>query len=149
MQANKQDHTRTLLAEKGLKATPQRIIILSALLARLDHPTAEALYAEVQTQLPGLSLGTVYSTLETFVQNALAKRVPVAEGSMRYDACTDNHHHIYCTNTSEILDFHDPELEQLIREHLEKKKIQNLDIQSISLHIRGSKQHPGEKITYL
>jgi Fur family transcriptional regulator, peroxide stress response regulator len=139
--SNQEKHHR-LLAQKGLKATPQRRLILAALLARHDHPTAEALYTELLPQLPGLSLGTVYSTLETLVRNELARRVPVAEGSMRYDGHTGSHHHIYCSATAQIRDYHDPELDLLIHRHLAKKGFPVLDIQSISLHICGRQLTP-------
>lgn len=148
MQTQDREHIHQLLAQKKLKATPQRMVILAALAGRQDHPTAEVLYTAVHAQLPGLSLGTVYSTLETLVLHGLAKRVPVAAGAMRYDACTHSHHHIYCENTAEIMDFHDPELEGLIRSHLEKKKIRNLDIQSFCLQINGTKPAPNQDIFY-
>ena len=77
---------------------------------------------KVKAGNPSLSLATVYSTLETFTGKGLVNKVPVKDGVMRYDAHTDAHHHIYCTNTKEIIDFEDDELNELIKEFLKKKE---------------------------
>lgn len=65
---------------------------------------------------------------------------------MRYDARMEAHNHIYCTNTGEIIDFHDPELEGLIRNYLTKKNIKNLSIQDFNLQIRGTKSKPSQDV---
>lgn len=148
MVIQQEQELRAKLSREGLKATPQRLLLFSALTERTDHPTAEDLFQQVQPQLPGLSLGTVYSTLEVLVKHKLANRVPVASGKMRYDARPEGHHHLYCSNTQEIIDFDDPELEQLIREHLARKAVKNFRIDSISLQIRGSKPQPDNQITF-
>ena len=61
------------------------------------------------------------------------------DGVMRYDAHTDTHNHIYCTNTSEIIDFEDPDLNKLIKKFLKSKNIENFNIKDFSLHIEGEK----------
>ena len=68
-----------------------------------------------------ISLGTVYKTLETFVENQLAKKVMTDDGYMRYDGMTATHHHIYCTNTQEIMDYEDAELLTLIKNYFAQK----------------------------
>ncbi|NJM93780.1 MAG: transcriptional repressor [Cytophagales bacterium] len=108
------------LASKGLKATHQRLVILAALLERHDHPTADRLYAMLHPAHPSLGLATVYKTLEALAAAGLIHRVESADGLMRYDARQENHHHIYCENTHEIIDFHDPELEELITAFFKK-----------------------------
>ena len=127
------------LFDVGLKATQQRMVILDAITQSKTHPTAENIYDGVRISNPTLSLATIYSTLDTLVDKGLVKKVLVKDGVMRYDAHTDSHNHIYCTNTSEIIDFVDEELNELIKNFLATKKIENLDIRDISLHIEGEK----------
>jgi Fur family peroxide stress response transcriptional regulator len=144
-----QFHVKNILSEAGLKATPQRILLYRALSESSCHPSAEDLYSEVNPQLPGLSLATVYSTLETFVNSGLATKVPVVKGKMRYDARLENHFHAYCTNTNEIIDFVDPELESLIQDYFKRKSITNFTISKISLQLRGTKPLGDQEINFL
>jgi len=136
-----------MLSDCGLKATPQRIIIYAALLSSQQHPTAEKIKELIQMDQPGISLGTVYKTLDTFVQAGLANRVFSDAGTLRYDACTENHHHIYCTNTKEIVDFEDPELQQLLNNYFKSKQLHNLKIQDIRLQIHAEKIDPEKHIS--
>lgn len=134
------------LSNAGLKATQQRLVIYQCLMATDKHPTAEEIFEQVRPNNPSISLGTVYKTLETLVESQLARKVPVSENKMRYDARMDTHHHIYCTNTGEIIDFQDKELETMIRQYLESKKIKNLDVQNFNLQIRANKRNPEQDI---
>lgn len=116
-------------------------------MASESHPTAEEIFEKVRPANPSISLGTVYKTLETLVDSQLAQKVPVSENKMRYDARMEMHHHIYCTNTGEIIDFQDKELETIIRNYLEARQIKNLSIHNFNLQIRGSKPLPGQEVT--
>lgn len=138
------------LAGAGLKATHQRMVILDMIMCSKNHPSAEAIFDAIKDHNPSLSLATVYSTLETFVNNELINKVLVKDGVMRYDANTDPHNHIYCSNTNEIIDFEDQELQALIEGFLKKKNIENLNIKDISLHIQGEKidKRKGIKINH-
>lgn len=135
------------LSGAGLKATQQRLVIYQCLMASESHPTAEEIFEKVRPANPSISLGTVYKTLETLVDSQLAQKVPVSENKMRYDARMEMHHHIYCTNTGEIIDFQDKELETIIRNYLEARQIKNLSIHNFNLQIRGSKPLPGQEVT--
>lgn len=136
-----------MLSRCGLKATPQRMVIYSSLLSSQQHPTAEQIKEAIQADQPGISLGTVYKTLDTFVQAGIANRVFSDAGTLRYDACTENHHHIYCTNTKEIVDFEDQELHQLLEDYFKRKQLHNLKIQDIRLQIHAEKIDPEQHIS--
>lgn len=81
------------------------------------------------------------------MESKLVQKVPVSEGKMRYDARMEAHNHIYCTNTDEIIDFQDKELETLILDYFASKDIKNLVIQNFNLQIRGNKNNPGQDIS--
>lgn len=131
----------------GLKATQQRIVIYGSLLKLTNHPTSEQVYDFIKPANPSISLGTVYKTLDTFVDSNLVNRVLTSDGLMHYDALTSTHSHIYCTNTQEIIDFDDTQLQQLIHQYLLEKKIFNLRISGISVQIHAEKIDPDETIT--
>ena len=84
------------LAHSGLRNTPQREVVYSALLTRRDHPTADEVYARVRTDLPTISLATVYNCLETLVQCDLVRAVNFERGPTRY-----------CPNLAPHAHFHD------------------------------------------
>lgn len=133
------DEVKKRIVDAGLKATHQRIVIYSALLSTSGHPTAEKIYEGLRPFNPTISLATVYKTLDALVGVNLIQKVMSDQGSIRYDANIDTHNHIYCTNTNEIIDFEDSELEQLITDFFLRKNVLNLKIKDIKLQINGEK----------
>ncbi len=85
---------RGLLERHGLRCTKQREQIYGALAATRSHPTAEDLFAAVRVSEPGMSLATVYNTLEALTEVGLARRLASPSGACRYDADTSNHVHL-------------------------------------------------------
>jgi Fur family ferric uptake transcriptional regulator/Fur family peroxide stress response transcriptional regulator len=94
----------TALRERGQRATPQRLAI-ARVLADLDrHVTAERVHAEVSSRMPGVSLPTVYATLDLLEELGLAQRVATEGGAVVYDPRTDEHHHLVCRACGAIMD---------------------------------------------
>jgi len=135
-----------VLEKAELKVTQQRIAVLLALQNREDHPTAETVYSVLQETNPGITLATVYKILDTLSTSGIINKVMTQEGIKRYDPIVENHGHIYCSNTNEIIDFYDEELNSLIHSFIAKKKLHNLRIKNVSLQICGDKVDPGKKI---
>ena len=125
------------LSGAGLKITPQRIAVLEAVVELRNHPTAEKVIDFIKTNHPNIATGTVYKTLETFVEKGLIKKVKTDRDIMRYDAITDPHHHLYSSATDRIEDFFDPELLKIIEKYFETHEIPNFKIEDIKLQIIG------------
>ena len=140
------EQIKSHLTSFGLKTTHQRLVVFDSLQRIMYHPSAEDIYALVQPENPTISLATVYNTLDSFVEAKLISRVLTEEGKNLYDFDTGSHHHIYLTNTNEIIDYHDPELQDLIEEYLKKKNISNLEIKELQLHIKAEKKDTGKDI---
>ena len=128
---------KDLLLKKGLKITPQRLAILNAIIELEDHPTAERIIAFIHEKHPNIATGTVYKVLDTLVENHLIFKVKTEKGIMRYDAITDSHHHLYCAESERIENYFDVELDHLVCEYFEKKKIPDFVIKDIKLQIIG------------
>jgi Fe2+ or Zn2+ uptake regulation protein len=62
------------LKQKGLKVTPQRLAIFSAIYDLNNHPTAEQIFHYIRKTHGNIALGTVYKVLETLADNALIKK---------------------------------------------------------------------------
>lgn len=88
--------TRAVFERCGLRCTRQRERIYAALVCAKNHPTAEELFLTVRSAEPGLSLATVYNTLEAFTACGLVRRIacPRGSGPCRYDATTGDHVHL-------------------------------------------------------
>ena len=131
------ENFREILQKKGLKVTPQRVVIFEAIMQLENHPTAENILAFIKENHPNISVGTVYKVLDAFVESDLLKKVKTEKDIMRYDPNLSNHHHLYCSETERIEDFEDDELTLLISNYFEKNKIKNFKIQDIKLQITG------------
>ena len=90
----------------GLKVTHQRMAVYSMLAGTDRHPTPEEVYSTIRTQLPSLSLGTVYKILDQFNRHGFLRRVSTEGHVARYDANMDSHHHLVCTDCGRIQDIH-------------------------------------------
>ena len=87
---------RDQLSRQGIRCTSQREHIFAALCATDRHPTAEELFQAVRVSSPGVSLATVYNTLEVFTSHGLCRRLatPQGVGACRYDADVTDHAHV-------------------------------------------------------
>jgi len=113
------DHSSRLFGDHNLRCTKQRKAIYAALTASRCHPTADELYRQVQDQLPGVSLATVYNTLEAFTDAGLIAKLPDAgdNGSARYDAHREPHTHLRDRCTGVVADAPD-DLSRIILQNL-------------------------------
>ena len=89
----------------GLKITPQRCAVYRELVRSKSHPTADEMYQIIKKEIPNISYDTVNRTLMTFAEIGLVDIVKTKEGSRRFDAILDNHHHFYCVSCGKIIDF--------------------------------------------
>src|SRR5574341_6411 len=88
----------------GLKLTHQRMAVYSMLAGTDSHPTPEDVYTAIRTELPSLSLGTVYKILDQFHKHGFLRRVSTEGHVARYDANVAPHHHLVCTGCGRIQD---------------------------------------------
>lgn len=89
---------------QGLKLTPQRQLLFRLLHGNETHPTAENLFASASEQMPGISLRTVYQTLNDLVAMGELAALSLPGGPTRFDANVVDHHHAHCTVCGELRD---------------------------------------------
>jgi Fur family peroxide stress response transcriptional regulator len=90
------DRVSAILERRGLRATPQREEVYRALASTKSHPTAEELFQEVRGRLPGISLATVYNSLDAMCRRGLARKIVglhASDEAARYDADLSAHVH--------------------------------------------------------
>jgi Fur family peroxide stress response transcriptional regulator len=122
------------LADSGLRSTPQREVIYSVLLKKRDHPTADEVYARVRSELPTISLATVYNCLETLVQCDLVRAVNFERGPTRYCPNLRPHAHFHDERTGRT---HDIDLPPAVLSELNRVLPQGFDAKSVEITFRG------------
>ena len=133
------------LVEKGLKVTPQRIAILEAIYSLNNHPTAEMIMDHIKDTHPGISTATIYKVLDAFQEKQLIRRVKTGKDIKRYDGIIENHHHLYSSESEEIRDYRNTELDMLLAEFFKKHEIDDFKIEEIRLQISGKFLKSGNK----
>jgi Fur family transcriptional regulator, peroxide stress response regulator len=122
------------LADSGLRNTPQREVVYSMLLKKRDHPTAEEVFARVKSELPTISLATVYNCLETLVQCSLIRQVNHERGPTRYCPNLRPHAHFHDEQTGST---HDIDLPQGVLDQLKRILPPGYDASAIEITFRG------------
>ncbi|MBI4521616.1 MAG: transcriptional repressor [Gemmatimonadetes bacterium] len=95
---------RRALERGGQRYTEQRGAVYEFLMSTDSHPTADEVFLAVRGRIPGISLATVYKSLETLVGCGLAMKLTYGDSSARYDARTDLHHHVRCLSCGKVCD---------------------------------------------
>ena len=95
---------REALRQHGQRYTLQRAAVHSFLSQVRSHPTADEVFLAVRQELPGISLATVYNSLEALVGCGLATRLAFSDGSARYDGQVDPHLHARCSTCGRVVD---------------------------------------------
>lgn len=82
----------------------KRDAILNCLRMSKEHPSAETLFQQLKSEIPDLSMGTVYRNLNLFKQQGLAMSVATVAGVERFDGNTCPHVHFICNDCSAVID---------------------------------------------
>ena len=95
------------IAEKGLKSTRQRDIILEAFLASDRHLSIEELYLHLRDAHPTIGYATVYRTLKLFAESGIAREFQFGDGQTRYEHVSEGEHHdhLVCVRCGAIAEF--------------------------------------------
>lgn len=82
----------------------QREIIYDQVMNYPTHPTVEEVYNALKPDNPNLSLGTVYRNLNQLSEAGILMKIPIADGSDRFDGRTDCHYHMICDKCGRVFD---------------------------------------------
>jgi len=92
------------LAGRGRRVTKQRQAVLRVLHHTNSHPDASWIYQEVRSEIPQISLGTVYRTLKLLCDAGLIRELPYGDNHSRYDGNVMPHGHISCQLCGRVVD---------------------------------------------
>jgi Fe2+ or Zn2+ uptake regulation protein len=97
------------MREKGLKVTPQRLAIVDVLIEKnLLHPSARVIYDAAKRRTGGLSLSTVYLTLNELSKHGIIKTLEFDKMENRYEGNLTDHINLICKECHGITDYRIP-----------------------------------------
>ena len=123
------------LTDSGLRPTPQCEVVFNIILDKRDHPTADEIFARVKSEMPTISLATVYNCLETLVQCGLVRQVNLERAPTRYCPNLHEHAHFHDDATGQV---HDIELPADTLKQLRSLLPAGFAANSVELAFRGT-----------
>lgn len=131
--------TLARIEQQGHRVTGPRRAVLDAIDGSDDPFTIE----ELCDQVPGVGRATVFRTVRLLQDLAVVCRVPLEDGSVRYQLSQgEHHHHLVCRECGRVSEFADPRLDVLISENAEAEEFE-LDGHSLELYGRCGRCRQG------
>jgi Fe2+ or Zn2+ uptake regulation protein len=104
MSTTADERLATALRAGGHRVTSQRLVLYRVLTELGRHAHAEEIARASAERLPGLSLPTVYATLELFEGLGLVRRVDAGGPAALFDPRTEPHAHFACRRCGAVVD---------------------------------------------
>ncbi len=108
------------LRRRGIRLTPQRRMILSAIAGTEGHITAEEIHRRIARTYPDINLSTVYRNLERLLDLRLVTVTDMGGGCVCYEAASPRHHHLICHRCGAVLELDDGLVDDLRRRVMER-----------------------------
>jgi Fe2+ or Zn2+ uptake regulation protein len=108
MSATADKRLAAALRAGGHRVTSQRLVLYRVVTELGRHANAEEIARVSAERLPGLSLPTVYATLELFEGLGLVRRVDTGGPAALFDPRTDPHAHFVCRRCGAVSDLDAP-----------------------------------------
>jgi len=107
---------------KSIKLTHQRRVIAKVLSKSEDHPDANMVYKRASKIDSKISMATVYRTMKLFEDTNIVVVRDFGDGRSRYEIFSNEHHdHLIDTDSGEVIEFVNEEIE--ILQHKVAKKL--------------------------
>ncbi|MGE0598726.1 MAG: Fur family transcriptional regulator [Dehalococcoidia bacterium] len=129
------DTARRRLETIGFRSTAPRRAVLDAIQESSGPFTVEDLLSET----PSVGRATVFRTIKLLQELDLVCRVPLEDGSVRYQLSEGgHHHHLVCRNCGSFTEFSDLEIDARIQE---QANAHEFALQGHSLELYGLCKH--------
>jgi Fur family transcriptional regulator, ferric uptake regulator len=103
------------MAQRGLRSTEQRRLIIDKLFEAKEHVTIDQLLATVRHEDPRVGYATVYRTMKLLAEGGLVEERKFGDGFTRYELADEetHHDHLICVSCGKITEFEEPAIEEL------------------------------------
>lgn len=127
------------MERSGQRSTKQREHIFALLLDKQDHPTADEIYARAKSDMPSISLATVYNCLDALTESSLIRQVNFEREPTRYCPNLKPHAHFYCQDSGEVIDI---DLSAQAVEQLKQALPKGFSASHIEITYNGKRDQP-------
>jgi Fur family peroxide stress response transcriptional regulator len=93
----------TLLKDKNLKATPQRLTIVEELYIN-GHMNIDQLYKTLLKKFPSISLATIYKNVNAMIDICFLSEVKIPNNKSVYELTKAEHSHVVCSVCGSVSD---------------------------------------------
>ena len=114
------------LLQSRYRLTKQRAAVLRAL-GDGGHWSAEAILEQVRAEIPGVSLGTIYRTLEILRGIGLVQAFSHPGDAARYEASLEKHQHLVCSKCRTIVNVQSDELARIALDLAARERFDEID----------------------
>jgi|SRR5579862_2187254 len=132
--ADRYTHLRKGCADRGLRLTPQREVLLRVLSKAMGHPTAVDMVQRVREVLPTVSQATVYRNLQELLQEGVIRTLEVAGTAVQFEVNPDDHHHFICRKCGQVWDVYLSSLDVRINRRRTELNGFQIDRRDVQLH---------------
>ncbi len=87
-----------------MNRTKQRQLVYEMVQNSFSHPTADDVFQSVRTQIPNISLGTVYRNLGLLVETGMLRKISVPGQPDHFDRMSEWHDHMVCEKCGNLFD---------------------------------------------
>jgi Fur family transcriptional regulator, ferric uptake regulator len=103
-----------LCAQKGIRNTGQRRVVMRVIAQADDYPDIEELHRRATRIAPRISRATIYRNVRLFQELGVLERHQFLNGPVRYEAAPPEHHdHLIDVRNGHVIEFCSPEIERL------------------------------------
>ena len=126
------DDWRTALRARGLRLTPQREMILTAV-EELEHATPDQVLAHVRQSSAAVNISTVYRTLEVLEELGLVRHAHLSDRAPTYHSVREHEHfHLVCRNCGRVTSV-DPHVLSALRATLQDEEGFEMDVGHLTI----------------